>query len=87
MSFARKHQRVRPKTLLPGAALSRGLLIRTVIVGLFAIGGAAWALDRHYTHGLPPMRVPVAPRETPTFDADAGEFPVPDFFTVESGTP
>jgi hypothetical protein len=65
-----------------GARLSTGLLVRTLIVGLIAIGGAWWALDRHYTHVLPPMRVPVpgGPREAPTFDADAGELPVPDFY-------
>jgi hypothetical protein len=63
-----------------GARLSTGLLVRTLIVGLIAIGGAVWALDRHYTHVLPPMRVPVPPREAPTFDADAGEVPVPDFY-------
>jgi hypothetical protein len=40
--------------------------------------GAFWALVRHYTHTLPPLRVPVVPATAPTYDADAGETPVPD---------
>ena len=79
MSFAKKPER-RPITKpVRGASVGSGLLLRTLLVGLLAIAGAAWALARHYTHTLPPLRVPVAPREVPTFDPDAGEFPVPDF--------
>jgi hypothetical protein len=40
-----------------------------------AIAGAAWALTRHYTHELPPLG---GPRTAPTYDADAGEMPVPE---------
>jgi len=83
MSFAKKPERPkrRPASIpFAGASLSKGLLVRTLIVGLIAIGGAAWALDRHYTHALPAMRVPSTPRAAPTYDADAGEFPVPDIF-------
>jgi hypothetical protein len=88
MSFAKKPQRPAPRRAplrFGGASVSTGLLVRTLVVGLIAIGGAAWALDRHYTHTLPPMRVPLTPREAPTFDTDAGEFPVPDFFAGEAG--
>jgi hypothetical protein len=46
---------------------------------MVAIGGAAWALVRHYTHELPPLRVPVGAAPAPTYDADAGEMPVPEF--------
>jgi len=53
--------------------------LRTVLLGFLAIAGAWWALVRHYTHALPPLRVPV-PAATPTYDADAGEIPVPDTF-------
>lgn len=56
-----------------------GLLVRSLVFGLVAIGGAYWALDRHYTHPLPPMRVPRVARPVPTYDADAGELPVPDW--------
>jgi hypothetical protein len=51
-----------------------------VLFGLLAIAGAAWGLIRHYTHTLPPLRVPVIPAPAPTYDADAGEMPVPDTF-------
>lgn len=69
-----RHLRARP--------VPRTLLVRTVLVGLLAIAGAAWALARHYTHALPPLRVPV-PATAPTYDADAGEFPVPEWFETE----
>jgi hypothetical protein len=78
MSFIKKPERPAKKPTFRGAPGHSGLLLRTLLVGLLAIFGAAWALVRHYTQTLPPMRVPVAPREAPTFDADAGEFPVPD---------
>jgi hypothetical protein len=54
--------------------------LRTVLFGILAIAGAAWALMRHYTHTLPPLRVPFVPASAPTYDADAGEMPVPDTF-------
>jgi hypothetical protein len=78
MSFTRKPERPTKKPSFKGAPVLSGLLLRTVLIGLLAIFGAAWALVRHYTQTLPPLRVPVAPREAPTFDADAGELPVPD---------
>jgi len=78
MSFTKKPERPAKNRVLRAAPISSGLLLRTLLVGLLAIFGAAWALARHYTQTLPPMRVPVAPREAPTFDADAGELPVPD---------
>jgi hypothetical protein len=77
MSFTKKPERSR-KPSSRGASVSSGLLVRTILVAVLAIGGAAWALVRHYTQTPPPLRVPVAPREAPTFDADAGEVPVPD---------
>jgi hypothetical protein len=77
MSFTKKPERPRRQTFR-GASVSSGLLARTLLVALLAIAGAAWALVRHYTQTPPPLRVPVAPREAPTFDADAGELPVPD---------
>jgi hypothetical protein len=61
-------------------------LVRTAAFGLVAIAGAAGALVRHYTLELPPMRVPVTPRAAPTYDADAGEIPVPEFFAEDGGS-
>jgi hypothetical protein len=78
MSFIKKPERPAKRPTFRGTPVLSGLLLRTLLVGLLAIFGAAWALVRHYTHTLPPVRVPVAPREAPTFDADAGELPVPD---------
>jgi hypothetical protein len=82
MSFTKKPERPR-KPILRGASVSSGLLARTLLVAVLAIVGATWALVRHYTQTLPPLRVPVAPREAPTFDADAGEVPVPDLFAPD----
>lgn len=87
MSFAKKPDPAARRALpnLRGAAPSRmplSLVLRTVLFGLVAIGGALWALHRHYTHTPPPLRVPV-PAEAPTYDADAGEIPVPDFGAPE----
>jgi hypothetical protein len=79
MSFAKKPDRPRLPALR-GAQPSRvpfGLLARTLLFGLLAIAGAIWGLVRYYTHTPPPLRVPVAP--APTYDADAGETPVPDW--------
>jgi hypothetical protein len=58
----------------------RGLLVRTFVFGVAAILGAAWALLRHYSLTPAPMIVPVLPRTAPTYDADAGEIPVPEWF-------
>ena len=54
------------------------LFVRTLFFAGVAIVGAAWALHRHYTHVPAPMLVPAAPRPAPTYDADAGEMPVPE---------
>lgn len=47
-----------------------GLLGRTVLLALLAIGGAAWALVRHYTYAPPPLRVPYPARPTTAHDSD-----------------
>ena len=55
-------------------------IVRIVLLALLGTGAAVWALTRHYTADLPPMRVPVPPvAPAATYDADAGELPVPDF--------
>ena len=52
-------------------------------LALAAIAAAAWGLVRHYTVVLPPMHVPVpasaGAAPAPTYDADAGELPVPEW--------
>jgi hypothetical protein len=83
MSFIKKPERPVKKPSFRGTSALSGLLLRTVLVGVLAIFGAAWALLRHYTQTLPPLREPVSPREAPTFDADAGEVPVPDLLVPD----
>jgi hypothetical protein len=79
--FARKPDR-KVSRYFRAPPVPRVLLVRTVLVGLLAIAGAAWALARHYTHALPSLLTPV-PTTAPTYDADAGEFPVPEWFETE----
>jgi hypothetical protein len=57
-------------------------MVRLIVFALVAIAGAAWALVRHYTHPLPPLRVPVT-SSAPAYDADAGEIPVPETIPEE----
>jgi hypothetical protein len=38
-----------------------GLFARTALLAVLAIGGAVWALVRHYTYSPPPLRVPRPP--------------------------
>ena len=49
-----------------------------MLLAALGIVGAGWALVNHYTARHPPMLVPVQPPPTPTYDADAGEIPVPE---------
>jgi hypothetical protein len=60
-------------------------LLRIALLALAGIVGAGWALARHYTRSLPPMRVPVQPSTAPTYDPDAGEMPVPDLDLGDGG--
>ena len=67
----------RPATRRARAPGGLSLVLRALILGSIAIAGAAWALARHYTQTPAPMRVPL-PTAAPTYDADAGEMPVPE---------
>jgi hypothetical protein len=78
VTFAKKPSRSPSRRLLRASRYSTTGALRTVFFGVLAIAGAAWALARHYTHTLPPLRVPFVPAAAPTYDADAGETPVPD---------
>ena len=59
------------------ARLPLGTVLRVLLPAVLAIAGATWALVRHRSFVPDPMEVPVAPRPAPTYDADAGERPVP----------
>ncbi len=58
---------------LPPAAV-----VRFFVLALVGVAAAVWGIVHHYTTQPPPMRVPVTPSAAPTYDADAGEIPVPE---------
>jgi hypothetical protein len=66
-------------------------LLRLVAFALLAAIAAAWALARHYGTRMPPMLVPgtatPASAPAPTYDADAGEIPVPELAPWEPREP
>ncbi len=57
------------------ARMPAGPILRLLFFAILAIAGAAWALLRHRGRVEPPM---IVPAPAPTFDADAGEVPVPE---------
>ena len=65
------------------ARLPLGTILRFLLLAVLAIAGATWALVRHRSFVPRPMEVPVTPRPAPTFDADAGELPVPPMEGVD----
>jgi hypothetical protein len=86
VSFAKKPDRAVAKPRMRSRRGPPFALARTVLLGLIAIAGAAWALVRHYAYTPPPLRVPVAPASAPTYDADAGEIPVPELLEPGGGS-
>jgi hypothetical protein len=52
------------------ASAKGGALVRAAILAVVAIGGATWALFRHYTYSPPPLRVPYEARPTTRREAD-----------------
>jgi hypothetical protein len=64
-----------PRPLLRAERMAVASILRLLFFAALAIVGASWALVRHRTAVRPPMEVPVP---APTYDADAGEFPVPE---------
>jgi hypothetical protein len=87
VSFIRDNRRKfdpgRALFTLPRFAVSP--MMRVVLLAVVGILGAAWALAYHATATMPPLRVPVEPKPAPTYDADAGEIPVPDFYLQDGG--
>lgn len=59
---------------------------RIIALAAFSIIGAVWALVRYYTHPHAQMVVAVPP-PAPTYDADAGEIPVPEIYLQGEHTP
>ncbi len=87
MSFVKNRGQRPTKATLGTTRTPTTLLLRTLLVGALAIAGAAWALLRHCAYVPPPLHVPVAPREAPTYDADAGEVPVPEWLAPGERNP
>jgi hypothetical protein len=80
VSFARDNRRKfepgRGRFVLP--RFPPAAILRIVVLAALGILGAVYALVSHYTTAMPPLRVPVAPASAPTYDADAGEMPIPE---------
>ena len=85
MGFAKKGARSIARSRVQVPWPGSGRLLRTFFFGSAAIFGAAWALVRHFTHELPPLRVPVAPRNAATAEERPGELPAPDFEELDGG--
>jgi len=87
VSFAKDNRRRfvagRRRFVLPPLAASP--MMRVLVLALAGAVLAAWALLRHYTRELPPVRVPVTPSTAPTYDPDAGEMPVPEITPWDGG--
>ena len=57
-------------------------IVRVVVLALLGAIAAGWAIAYHYSVQLPPMLRPVQPSPSATYDADAGEIPVPEIETA-----
>jgi hypothetical protein len=44
-----------------------------------------YGVVRHYTMPTPTPTAPVTPPPAPTYDADAGEYPVPEMYLQNAG--
>ena len=73
----------RARFVLPPFAASP--LMRVVLLAVMGILAAAWALASHTSREMPPLRRPIAPAPASTYDADAGEMPVPEIGPWDGG--
>jgi hypothetical protein len=90
MSFTDKKQRRfeagRTRFALP--ALAASPVVRYLVYALLAVAAAIYGILSHFSGAPPPpMHRPATPPPAPTFDADAGEIPVPETFDVDGGAP
>jgi hypothetical protein len=58
-------------------------LARVILLAVLVAIAAGWAAVRHYAKPAP-MLNPAAPKTAPTYDADAGEVPVPDWSELDA---
>ena len=73
----------RARFVLPPLATSP--MVRLLAFALVAFVAAVYGLARHYGAPRPPMTAPATPTTAPTYDADAGELPVPDEYLGDGG--
>lgn len=89
MSFTKNTRRRfepgRARFVLPRLAASP--MMRLFVFALVALVAAVYGLVRHYTMPAPPTPIPFTPPPAPTYDADAGEYPVPESYFSDGGGP
>jgi hypothetical protein len=89
VSFAKNDRRRfepgRARFVLPSFVTSP--MVRLFVFALAALVAAVYGLLRHYTTPVQPMIVPYTPPPAPTYDADAGEYPVPEWYLQDGGGP
>jgi hypothetical protein len=67
---SKKPARSRDRHPFLAASSKGGALLRAAFLAGLAIGGATWALVRHYTYTPPPLRRPYEARPTTRREAD-----------------
>jgi len=87
VSFAKNRRRRfepgRPRFVLPPFAASP--MVRLLLFAVAGLLAAVYGVVRHCTTSSPPMFVPRSPATAPTYDADAGEWPVPERWLEDGG--
>lgn len=82
MAFAKQEHRrfdARGGSRFKLPKLPPAVVVRFFVLALVGVVAAVWAIVHHYTTQLPPVLVPATtPSAAPTYDADAGELPVPE---------
>jgi len=81
----RRFEPQRARFVLPRLAASP--MVRLFVFALAALVAAVYGLVRHYTMPVPPPPQPVVAPPAPTYDADAGEMPIPETYFNEEGGP
>jgi hypothetical protein len=79
----RRFEASRARFLLPRFAASP--MVRLFVFALAALVASVYGVVRHYTMPTPTPTAPVTPPPAPTYDADAGEYPVPEMYLQNAG--
>jgi hypothetical protein len=62
-------------------------MMRLFVFALAAFVAAVYGIVRHYTMAPPPTPAPALAPPAPSYDADAGEYPVPESYISGEGGP